>query len=108
MPESLVETRYYLYKKYRSETCKLPPSPGAFLQHVKRACCPLMVWNSANLSETIVVVPFEYGWEICDGVWMPICTANEIAPDDLISLVSCNCNGDCSNNHCTCKKNNVA
>ena len=106
--ESLVETRYYLYKKYRSETCKLPPSPGAFLQHVKRACCPLMVWNSANLSETIVVVPFEYGWEICDGVWMPICTANEIAPDDLISLVSCNCNGDCLNNHCTCKKNNVA
>ena len=54
--ESLVETRYHLYKKYRSETCKLPPSPGAFLQHVKRACCPLMVWKSANRSETIIVV----------------------------------------------------
>ena len=39
---------------------------------------------------------------------MQICTAEEISPEDLISLVSCNCNGDCSNGHCTCKKNNVA
>ena len=39
---------------------------------------------------------------------MPICTEEEIAPEDLITLVSCNCKGECSNNHCTCKKNNVA
>ena len=38
---------------------------------------------------------------------MPVTTADEIAPQELITLVSCNCNGNCSNNHCTCKKNNV-
>ena len=26
----------------------------------------------------------------------------------LVTLVSCNCNGECSKNQCTCKKNNVA
>ena len=39
---------------------------------------------------------------------MPISTEDEIAPEDIVTLVSCNCNGECSNNHCTCKKNNVA
>ena len=48
--ESSVETRYHLCKKYSSETSKLPP--GVFLQHVKRACCPLMVWVTSNLSGT--------------------------------------------------------
>ena len=67
-----------------------------------------MVWKSANRSETIIVVLSEYGWEIYNEFYMPVCTAEEIAPGDLISLVSCSCNGDCSNAHCTCKKNNVA
>ena len=38
---------------------------------------------------------------------MPITTEDEIAPEELITLVSCNCNGNCSNNNCTFKKNNV-
>ena len=106
--ESLAETRYYLYKKHSSETNKLPPSPGAFTQHVKRACCPLIVWTSANQVETREFDPLNFGWELCNGALMPVTTEDEIAPEELITLVSCNCNGNCSNNHCTCKKNNVA
>ena len=106
--DSLAETRYHLYKKHSSETNKLPPSPGAFTQHVKRACCPLIVWASANQVETREVDPLNFGWEQCDGALMPVTTEDEIAPEELITLVSCNCNGNCSNNHCTCKKNNVA
>ena len=105
---SLQETRYHLYKKYRSETCKLPPSPGAFLQHVKRACVLLRIWSSANLADTTVPIATDFGWEDCAGVIMPICTEEEIAPEHLVTLVSCNCNGECSKNQCTCKKNNVA
>ena len=48
------------------------------------------------------------GWEDSGGEMMPISTEDEIAPEDIVTLVSCNCNGECSNNHCTCKKNNVA
>ena len=106
--KTLSETRYHLYKKYRSETSRLPPSPGAFLQHVKRSCVPLLIWHSSNLYETIAPIHTDLGWNDSEGVMMPICTEDEIAPEDLVTLVSCSCNGACSNNHCTCKKNNVA
>ena len=39
---------------------------------------------------------------------MPVCSKDDIAPKELIDLVSCNCNGDCSKGRCTCKKNSVA
>ena len=35
--DNLVETRYFLYKRFSADTNKLPPTPGAFLQHVMRA-----------------------------------------------------------------------
>ena len=50
----------------------------------------------------------DYGWEICDDILVPVSTRDDIAPEHLITLVSCNCKGACSTNHCTCKKNNVA
>ena len=42
----LAKTRYFLYKKFSSETNKLPPTAGAFLQHVLRAFCQIGVWKS--------------------------------------------------------------
>ena len=58
---SLVETRYFLYKKFSSETNKLPPTPGAFLQHLKRACCQLVIWFLANLPMTQTVDHLTHG-----------------------------------------------
>ena len=104
---NLVETRYFLYKKFSSETSKLPPSPGAFLQHLKRACCPLVVWESANLSVTRTVDHLAYGWKMDGELLMPVCTVDSIAPEEIVELVSCNCGGDCSKGWCTCKKNGV-
>ena len=78
--KSLQDTRYHLYKKHRSETSKLPPSPGAFLQHIKRACVPLRIWHSANLAETTIPLVTDFGWEDCERVIMAICTEDEIAP----------------------------
>lgn len=102
---SLVETRYFLYKKFSSETNKLPPTQGAFLQHLKRACCPLVVWNSANLPMTLTIDHLCHGWELNEnGPLMPVCTHDSIAPEGLVDLVSCNCQGDCTKGWCTCQK----
>ena len=102
--DSLVETRYFLYKKFRSETNKLPPSPGALTQHLKRACCPLVIWSSSNRNIADSVDPLQYGWEMKVETLMPVCSKDYIAPEEPIDLVSCNCNGDCSKGRCTCKK----
>ena len=69
----------YIIKKPSSETNKLPPSLGALTQHVKRACCPLIVWASANEVETREVDPLSFGWELRYGALMPITTEDEIA-----------------------------
>ena len=41
-----------------------------------------------------------------NGILMAACTQGRIAPEGLVELVSCNCNGDCSKGWCTCQKNN--
>ena len=105
---SLAETRFFLYKKFSSETNKLPPTQGAFLQHIKRACYPLVIWNSANLPMTMTIDPLCNGWELNkDGHLMPVCTHDNIAPEGLIELVSCNCQGDCTKGRCTCQKSST-
>ena len=43
-----------------------------------------------------------------DRTVFPVCSKDDIAPEVLIDLVSCNCSGDCSKGWCTCKKNTVA
>ena len=60
---SIVETRYFLCKKFSADTNKLPPTVGAFTQHVKRASCQLLVWISAHMSEIAKPDLLIYGWE---------------------------------------------
>ena len=50
----------------------------------------------------------QFGWEKNDRGLLPVSTADEIAPEFLVSLVSCNCKRECDSNRCSCKKNNVA
>ena len=94
---SLVERRYFLYKKFSSEINKVPPTPGAFLQHFKRACFQLVIWFSAYLPEAQTVDNLTHGWELNEmGDLMPVCTLDRVARDGLIELVSCKCKGDCT------------
>ena len=105
---SIVETRYFLYKKFSADTNKLPPTVGAFTQHIKRASCQLLVWVSAHMSEIAKPDPLNYGGEKCDGDLFPICTKDLIAPEDIIELVACNCKGKCIKDWCKCRKNKEA
>ena len=105
--DSLVETRYFLYKNCKAETSRLPPSPGAFLQHLKRACIPLVVWWSVNQSITEIIDHLENGWELRNEALFPKCSEEDVAPEGLVDLVTCNCKGDCTKGWCTCKKNKV-
>ena len=38
---------------------------------------------------------------------MPVLTDMPPAPDDLLKIIRCNCQTDCSNMRCTCRKHNV-
>ena len=59
---------------------------------------------------SIIDIPnvIENGWEVSDGVIMPVCTRDVIAPEDLVELVSCNCKGNCATKRCKCHKSDEA
>ena len=42
-----------------------------------------------------------------DHGYEPIPTLDPMAPEELLGFTTCNCNGDCSNQRCSCKKNGV-
>ena len=59
---------------------------------------------------SIIDIPnvIENGWEVSDGVIMPVCTQDVIAPEDLIELVSCNCKGNCATKWYKCHNSDEA
>ena len=59
-----------------AETDKLPPTEGAFIQHVKRAFYQLSIGEQAMSASISHKSPDDYGWETKDGKWIPITTDN--------------------------------
>ena len=53
------------------------------------------------------LLPEEWGWREIDGVLIPVQTDLPPAPDDLLQVIRCNCQSDCSSLRCTCRKHNV-
>ena len=91
-----------------SETNKILSPPGAFLQHLKSPSFPLVLWHSANLSITMTVDHLLHGCEMKEnGILIVVCTHDSIAPEGVVELASCNCNGDSSKGWCIFKKSNV-
>jgi len=51
--------------------------------------------------------PLEWGWKKNDDKLMPLLTDLSPAPSELLKIIRCNCQTDCSSTRCTCKKHNV-
>ena len=75
-----VETRYSLYKKFSSDTNKLPPTKGAFHQHVLRSFGQIAPWSTAHSLILDLQNINDNGWEDVNGVLMPVSTRDLIAP----------------------------
>ena len=94
--------RYHMFSRkaaagsIKPET--LPPTDGAAAQHSLRAYLQTRDW---------MVLQSMSGWTIGVHGYEPAPTLHPMAPEELLRFTSCNCNGDCSNRRCSCKKNGV-
>ena len=70
----------------------LSPSLRAAFFHGLRVYHQLKVWQS--LSDTDVE-PLEWGWEMKDGLFMPIMTDEPPGPQDLLRAICCSCKEYC-------------
>ena len=106
---SMNELRFQLFTSRKAKAPaikKLPPSDEALEQHLMRAHLQTMIWRAAD-QQGPPAVSFEitnFGWKVSDGIPHPITTLANIAPYELMQVVSCTCkvNNPCSRKNCSC------
>ena len=104
---SLNKYRHIAYKRHigRSslsssfELASLPPTSAAAKQHSYRTYLTVQEWLGNKLN------PTDWGWRAQEGTLIPVETESPVAPDTLLTMVSCGCKPDgCNTMTCSCKK----
>ena len=72
------------------------------LHSILRAYLQTLDWI---LLQSMSLDPSDYGWTLGVHGYEPVPTVDPMAPEELLQFTSCNCNGDCNNRRCSCKKN---
>ena len=106
----LNEVRYRTFadrakKSIRAVDLKgLPPTLGAFKQHVYRSYLQCRQWMGDDSLD-----PSDWGFKQQALVQMPVASRNHVAPRALLLMFACGCAQDaCKDNRCSCRKNGVA
>lgn len=81
----------------------LPPTSAAAKYHSLRVYFQVQQWKGSGDE----LLPVEWGWRESDGGLMPVLTDLPPAPDELLRVIRCNCQSDCSSLRCSCRKHNV-
>ena len=88
---------------------KLPPTEDAAVYHGLRVHLQIINWKL--LDDTVNLDPVDWGWKLQGGRLTPICTDKQIAPDDLLKVIRCNCksssNNQCGSNVCSCRRHGL-
>jgi hypothetical protein len=79
----------------------LPPTSAAASYHSQRVFLQVQQWKGIDLP------PLEWGWQLKNGKFTPECTSLPPAHASLLEMIRCGCKGDCRNNRCSCRKNNL-
>ena len=85
----------------------LPPTSGAFRQHVFRAHHQTMIWKSALLSSPPPAAdPLQYGWTKREGKLFPVMVpeSDYLVPVDVLQMIKCGCASarPCATGRCSC------
>lgn len=81
----------------------LPPTSAAAKYHSLRVYLQVQQWKGSGGE----LLPVEWGWKESDRGLMPVHTDLPPAPDELLRVIKCNCQSDCSSLRCTCRKHNI-
>jgi len=80
----------------------LPPTSAATVFHSLRVYLQCQVWiGNTSLQAD------EWGWQMKNGMYVPIKTNLPAAPEQILNVVRCNCKTNCDSKRCTCRKNGL-
>lgn len=93
MHKTLDKLRYikYMHKVGTKATSfqlqYIPPTSAAAKYHSYQAYFAVQEW----LGNVGILQPTQWGWELLDGILVPITTDKPVAPDSVLRIVSCGC-----------------
>lgn len=92
----------------RTNIDNLPPTTGAFIQHLKRAVYQgSMCWGFFDKTISLPE-PTLWGWTLSDNSLIPHWTTLPELSKACRDFIKCNCkDGFCLENRCGCKKNKI-
>ena len=88
----------------------LPPSTEAFTENLKRAHLQTFIWKAAVSLDPPSIDPVEYGYARHEPskslIPVTVPAGVQLAPDEILSLIKCNCEGDkrCVTQRCGCSR----
>ena len=82
----------------------LPPTSASAKYHSLRVFFQIQEWATLG---GIDLNPNNWGWQLCDGMFIPIMTDLPPAPDYLLRIITCSCKTNCSSRRCTCRKHGL-
>ena len=100
------------YKRYCDKVARsssfvhpqnLPPTSSAAKYHSLRVYYQIRQWQGTEDGMS----PQDWGWKENDGVLIPVTTDLEPAPNELLQIIRCNCQTDCSTLRCSCRKHGL-
>ena len=101
--------RWCLFKQLKDEegVDKLPPTQGAWVEHIRRAHIQCHMWLQDLVLNPSSLDPLSMGWKIQDNKYLPILSQIPPAPDAVLQLVRCTCEKSQCSKRCSCRSNNV-
>ncbi|KAG0722189.1 hypothetical protein GWK47_044959 [Chionoecetes opilio] len=93
---------------------RLPPTQGAWKQHILRAHLQARIWAQDLVEKPNIPDPLTLGWKKEGDRLIPVLSSEAAAPDCVLELVKCGCGANnpaapmkCTK-RCSCKKHNLA
>ena len=107
---------WHMFKQLKPDqrVDKLPPTPGAWKEHIRRAHVQASIWSQDLVLNPECPNPLQLGWCQQGDRLMPVMSEDPLAPDSVLQLIKCNCgatNFESTNTctrRCSCKRNNSA
>ena len=81
----------------------LPPTLAAAKFHSLRVFYQVQQWKGSSNE----LVPQDWGWKESEGLLVSVATDLLPAPEELLHIIRCNCQTQCSTMRCTCKKHGI-
>ena len=74
----------------------LPPTSVNLSQHALRAHLQIMLWEAAEQQAPPAVSAniSDFGWEVQNGIPVPVMATGEPAPPELVDVIRCQCRAE--------------